>query len=195
MNLERRIDLLVNLGNYCLSEEPAWISAQQRAHAENGWFTPEFIQLAIRQIAEEFLQKDKLTQWAGKYDLPAENPSPKTIGLTMAGNIPLVGFHDFLSIFITGHRQLIKPSSRDNVLIRHLITQLASYDPEVSSLVSFPERLNGCYAYIATGSNNSSRYFDYYFGKYPSLIRRNRTSIAFWKETKRQRSWINWRMT
>jgi hypothetical protein len=178
MNLEQRIDLLVKLGNYCLSEEPGWISAQRRAHAENGWFTPEFIQLAIRQIASEFLQKDKLSQWTGSYSLPAQNPSPRTIGLTMAGNIPLVGFHDFLSIFITGHRQLIKPSSRDNVLIRHLISQLETYDPRVSSLVSFAERLTGSDAYIATGSNNSARYFDYYFGKYPHIIRRNRTSVA-----------------
>src|SRR5882757_8609067 len=162
MNLERRIDLLVNLGNYCLSEEPGWIAAQQRAHAENGWFTPEFIQLAIRQIAEGFLQKDKLAEWAHSYGLPAENNSPKTVGLTMAGNIPLVGFHDFLSIFITGHHQLIKPSSRDQALIKHLLEQLTAYDPEVSSLVGLAERLNGCYAYIATGSNNSSRYFDYY---------------------------------
>jgi hypothetical protein len=178
MNLEQRIDLLVKLGNYCLSEEPAWISAQRRAHAENGWFTPEFIQLAVRQIAAAFLQKDPLTQWAHKYNISPENPSPRTIGLTMAGNIPLVGFHDFLSIFITGHRQLIKPSSRDNVLIRHLVAQLESYDPEVSSVVSFAERLNGSDAYIATGSNNSARYFDYYFGKYPHIIRRNRTSVA-----------------
>jgi hypothetical protein len=178
MNLEQRIDLLTKLGNYCKSEEPAWLAAQQRAHAENGWFTPEFIQLAIKQIANEFLQKDKLTAWARKYDLPPENPSPRTIGLTMAGNIPLVGFHDFLSIFIAGHRQLIKPSSRDNVLFRHLLQQLESYDPEVSSLAGFAERLNGCYAYIATGSNNSARYFDYYFAKYPHIIRRNRTSVA-----------------
>jgi len=169
---------LVNLGNYCLSQEPAWISAQERAHAENGWFTPEFIQLAVRQIGSNYLQRESLTQWARKYHLPQENPSPKTVGLTMAGNIPLVGFHDFLSIFMTGHRQLIKPSSRDNVLIRHLVTRLESYDPGVSSLVSFAERLNGCYAYIATGSNNSARYFDYYFGKYPHIIRRNRTSVA-----------------
>lgn len=178
MNLEQRIDLLEKLGNYCLSEEPAWISAQHRAHAENGWFNPEFIRLAVRQIATSFLQKDLLTQWARKYDLPRENPSPKTIGLTMAGNIPLVGFHDFLSIFMAGHRQVIKPSSRDNVLIRHLATHLESHDPRVSSLVNFPERINGSDAYIATGSNNSARYFDYYFGKYPHIIRRNRTSVA-----------------
>ena len=178
MNLEQRIDLLVKLGNYCKSDEPGWISAQRRAHAENGWFTPEFIGLSIRQIADEFLQKEKLTQWVRQYRLSAENPSPKTIGLTMAGNIPLVGFHDFLSIFITGHRGRIKPSSKDNVLIRHLIEQLEAYDPRVRDFVSIEDRLTGCDAYIATGSNNSSRYFDYYFGKYPHIIRRNRTSVA-----------------
>jgi len=178
MNLEQRINLLGELGHYCLSETPAWISAQQQAQAGNGWFTPEFMQLAIRQIAAEYLQKDQLRQWADSYSLPAANPSPKTIGLTMAGNIPLVGFHDFLSIFIAGHRQWIKPSSRDNVLIRHLVSQLEKYDPRVTSLVTFPERLTGADAYIATGSNNSARYFDYYFGKYPHIIRRNRTSVA-----------------
>ena len=77
MNLEQRIDLLGELGHYCLSEAPGWVSAQQRAHAENGWFTPEFIQLAIRQIATQYLQKDKLSQWADSYSLPANNPSPK----------------------------------------------------------------------------------------------------------------------
>jgi len=178
MNLVQRINLLGELGDYCSSETPGWISAQQRAHAENRWFTPEFIQLAIRQITAEYLQKDKLKQWADNYSLPPDNPSPKTVGLTMAGNIPLVGFHDFLSVFIAGHRQWVKPSSRDNVLIRHLIAQLEKYDPEVTSLVTFPERLTGADAYIATGSNNSARYFDYYFGKYPHIIRRNRTSVA-----------------
>ncbi|HEY4208227.1 MAG TPA: acyl-CoA reductase [Puia sp.] len=178
MNLEQRIDLLGELGEYCLSGEPGWVSARQRAHHENGWFTPEFIQLAVRQIAAEFLQKDRLTQWAASYSLPAANPAPKTIGLTMAGNIPLVGFHDFLSIFITGHRQWIKPSSRDNVLIRHLAARLEKQDPRVAGFVAFQERLTGADAYIATGSNNSARYFDYYFGKYPHIIRRNRTSVA-----------------
>lgn len=178
MKLEQRIDLLVALGKYCLSGEPAWVAARHRAHAENGWFTPEFIDLAVRQIAEGFLQKDKLEQWAAAYALPAEHPAPRTIGLIMAGNIPLVGFHDFLSIFISGHRQLIKPSGRDEVLIRHLLQWLAITDPRVADYAAFAERLNGCDAYIATGSNNSARYFDYYFGKYPHIIRRNRTSIA-----------------
>ncbi len=96
----------------------------------------------------------------------------------MAGNIPLVGFHDFLAIFLSGHRQLIKPSARDQVLIRHLAEQLAAACPAAAERFGFAERLNGCDAYIATGSNNSARYFEYYFSKYPHIIRRNRTSVA-----------------
>ena len=96
----------------------------------------------------------------------------------MAGNIPLVGFHDLLTIFISGHRQLIKPSTRDNTLIHHLVEWMIAQNPEVADYIAFAERLNGCDAYIATGSNNSGRYFDYYFGKYPHIIRRNRTSVA-----------------
>jgi len=178
MNLEQRIDLLAQLGDYCLSGSPALETAKHKAHAENGWFIPEFIDLSIRQIATEFLQKDKLTVWANKYNLPASQPSPKTIGLIMAGNIPLVGFHDMLSIFISGHRQLIKTSARDTTLIKHLADRLIAQNPQVKDYITFAERLNGCDAFIATGSNNSSRYFDYYFGQYPHIIRRNRTSIA-----------------
>lgn len=176
--MERRIDLLAELGNYIISEDPGWQTAKMKASAQNGWFRPEFVEGAIRRIAEEFLRKDKLRQWAEQYGLPEENASPKNIGLVMAGNIPLVGFHDFLSIFISGHRQTIKPSSRDEALIRHLVEKAGSYDPEFPHLVAFSDRLNGCEAFIATGSNNSARYFDYYFGKYPHIIRRNRTSVA-----------------
>ena len=188
MNLEQRIDLLAKLGNYCESDEPGWQAARQRAYHENGWFSPEFIDQAISAITREFLQKDKLTHWAAQYALPAENDSPKNIGLIMAGNIPLVGFHDFLALFMSGHRQTIKPSSRDEVLIRHLVTQMITIDPGAGSLVSFAERLNGCDAYIATGSNNSARYFEYYFSKYPHIIRRNRTSVAILdgRETKEE---------
>ena len=178
MNLEHRIHLLSELGNYCLSEDAGWKEIRHRAYLENGWFIPEFIKEAVQQIAREYLQKDKLTQWARGYELPREKKAPKQVGLIMAGNIPLVGFHDFLSIFISGHRQLIKPSSRDEALIRHLVGQLIRLDPEVSSYVGFAERLKGCDAYIATGSNNSARYFDYYFAKYPHIIRRNRSSVA-----------------
>ena len=178
MKLEQRIDLLTSLGKYLLSAEPGWEAAKRKAHALNGWFTPEFIETAVRQIANGFLQKEALTAWAGRYAVPEERAAPRTVGVVMAGNIPLVGFHDMLCVFVSGHRQLIKPSSRDESLIRHLVDHLVALDPGVAEWIGLAERLNGCDAYIATGSNNSARYFDYYFGKYPHVIRRNRTSVG-----------------
>ena len=178
MKLEQRIDLLTSLGQYLLTGDPEWEAAKRKAHAANGWFTPEFIETAVRQIAGGFLQKEALTAWAERYAVPDEVAVPRTVGVVMAGNIPLVGFHDLLCVFVSGHRQLIKPSSRDETLIRHLVDWLTARDERVASRIAFAERLNGCDAYIATGSNNSARYFDYYFGKYPHIIRRNRTSVA-----------------
>ena len=96
----------------------------------------------------------------------------------MAGNIPLVGFHDFLCVFISGHKQHIKLSEKDNVLMTHIIEKLTEWNPEVSNWIQVSDLLKNCDAYIATGSNNSSRYFKYYFGKYPSIIRGNKTSVA-----------------
>ena len=178
MKLEQRIDLLISLGEYMQSAAPGWEAARHKAHAANGWFTMEFIETAVSRIATGFLMRNALAAWARQYDVPDERASPKTIGVVMAGNIPLVGFHDLLSVFISGHRQLVKPSSRDEALIRHLVEQLVASNAEVAEWIGFAERLNGCDAYIATGSNNSARYFDYYFGKYPHIIRRNRTSVA-----------------
>src|SRR5215469_9144580 len=178
MKLERRIDLFNYLGQYCLSGDPGWEAAKRKAHAVNGWFIPGFIEAAVSQIVKGFLVPEKLGAWAQKYAVPSQRPVPRTVGLVMAGNIPLVGFHDLLSIFISGHRQLIKPSGRDEILIRHLVEQLIRKDPGTAQYIQFAERLNGCDAYIATGSNNTARYFEYYFGKYPHIIRRNRTSVA-----------------
>lgn len=96
----------------------------------------------------------------------------------MAGNIPLVGFHDWMCIFISGHKAMIKPSSKDQVLIKHLVGKINEWDSEATTITEFSEMLKGCDAYVATGSNNSSRYFEYYFNKYPHIIRRNRTSVA-----------------
>lgn len=177
MNLEQRVELLVELGDYMRGEDGGWQEARDQASLTNGWFTPEFIRLAIRGITE-FLHKDKLEQWLAPYALPQQNPRPRSVGIVMAGNIPLVGFHDFLCAFICGHHQTLKPSARDQILIRRLIDQMVALEPEVGRLVNFAERLNGCEAFIATGSNNSARYFDYYFAKYPHIIRRNRTSVA-----------------
>jgi hypothetical protein len=178
MNLQQRIVLLNRLGDYILQESDNWQSTKEKAGFQNSWFTPEFIDLASRNIAQTFLQKDHLTAWARQYNIPAENAAPKNVGIVMAGNIPLVGFHDFLCAFITGHRQTIKASSKDDVLIKHLVQQLHDWDESTRQLVSFSEMLKNCDAYIATGSNNSARYFEYYFSKYPHIIRRNRTSVA-----------------
>ena len=183
MNLQHRIDLLVRLGQYILSGNENWQEAKDRAARENGWFIPEFVEKSTQNIARLFLQRDILEQWATNYKLQTTPSSGsgfklKNIGIVMAGNIPLVGFHDFLCVFISGHKAVIKPSSKDQLLIKHLIEKLVEWDDEVKSLVEFSEMLKGCDAYIATGSNNSSRYFDYYFGKYPNIIRRNRTSVA-----------------
>lgn len=155
-----------------------WLQCQDRAYRENPWFIPDFIQLSIKNITEQFLEEALLNQWIQQYAIPENNTAPKNIGLVMAGNIPLVGFHDLLCCFITGHQTTIKPSSKDAVMIKFLVAEMISWNQEVSELIRFAENLKGCDAYIATGSNNTSRYFEYYFGKYPHIIRKNRTSVA-----------------
>ena len=178
MNVQHRLDLLTRLGEYLLANDESWVEAKEKAFRHNGWFIPEFTDLACRNIAYTFLAKPALESWVKQYNIPDENPSPKRIGIVMAGNIPLVGFHDFLCAFISGHRQVIKSSSKDDVLIKHVVEQLTSWNNEVADMITFQEILKGCDAYIATGSNNSARYFEYYFSKYPHIIRRNRTSVA-----------------
>lgn len=178
MNLQYRIDLCSRLGEYILSDHAAWLEAKERAAYENGWFIPPFTNKATRAIAGSFLQRALLEKWAAAYGVPAVQPVPQQVGIIMAGNIPLVGFHDLLCVFISGHRAVIKPSSKDSVLIKHLVEKLTEWEPAVAEEVLFADMLKGCDAYLATGSNNSSRYFEYYFAKYPHIIRRNRTSVA-----------------
>ncbi len=177
MNLQKRIDLLIQLSKYLEKDGEEWRAVKTKAAAHNAWFIPGFIDLAVKNICTSFLQKEKLEQWAAHYHLD-DNVGGKNTGLVMAGNIPLVGFHDFLCVFISGHRQTIKLSSKDDILLKHLVQKLCDQDPAVTSAVSFAEMLKGCDAYIATGSNNSARYFDQYFSKYPNIIRRNRTAVA-----------------
>ncbi len=178
MNLQQRINLLLQLGNYFKDNDAEWTSIREKAKRENGWFTELFTGLAIDNICNAFLDAGKLGAFGAAYAVPSEQTHPKTIGLVMAGNIPLVGFHDWLCIFLSGHRALVKTSSKDSVLIKHIISKMATWDPEAGNQTRFSEMLKGCDAYIATGSNNSARYFEYYFSKYPSIIRRNRTSVA-----------------
>jgi hypothetical protein len=178
MNLSRRKELLVRLGNYMRSKEEDWQKAKEKAYLENRWFIPEFIELSVNNIAQNFLQPQQIDQLIKQYGIPEENSNPKKVGIVMAGNIPLVGFHDFFCVFLTGHHAMIKPSSKDEALITHLVNKLIEWNDEVEQFITISGMIKNCDAYIATGSNNSSRYFEYYFGKYPSIIRKNRTSVA-----------------
>jgi hypothetical protein len=177
MKLQNRIELLLKLSDYLQTNGEELQAIKQRAYAENGWFVPEFIDLAIENIVTQFLQKDKLENWAKHYSLD-DNIGGRNVGIVMAGNIPLVGFHDFLCVFISGHKQTVKLSSKDGVLLKHFVGKMIEWNADCANYVEFAEMLKGCDAYIATGSNNSGRYFEQYFGKYPNIIRRNRTSVA-----------------
>ncbi len=175
MNLQERSDLLIRLGEYMSSKEEAWEEAKYRAQGENNWFIPEFVQLAIDNITNNFLLRNKLESFINQYSIPEVTSNPKNVGVVLAGNIPMVGFHDILCIFLSGHKAIIKPSSKDPVLIKHLVQKLIEWAPELASGLVLQDMLKGCDAYIATGSNNTSRYFEHYFQKYPHIIRRNRT--------------------
>ena len=146
------------------------------SQSHNGWFTPEQVYFAIHSWAEA-LTEDNLDKWLSQYDL--SNVNPKTVGLILAGNIPLVGFHDFLSVLISGHKVLVKTSSNDQHLIKFLANYLISVNPEIENYITFTEgKLENFDAVIATGSNNTARYFEYYFKDKPNIIRKNRNSVA-----------------
>lgn len=149
-----------------------------RAQSLNGWFTPEQVYFAIDSWANA-LTAENLERWLAIYDFNPENTQTKTIALILAGNIPLVGFHDFLSVVVTGHKALIKLSSNDQNLLPYLASYLIKVNPELAHFIEFTKtKLEGFDAVIATGSNNTARYFDFYFSKVPNIIRKNRNSIA-----------------
>ena len=145
----------------------------------NAWFTSENIRKALSGIAF-MLEKEKLNTWLKMYpDSNYEPQKAKRVGIVMAGNIPLVGFHDLLSVLISGNHAVIKFSSSDNRLWPHLLEFLYLIEPEYKNCITTVEdKLQDFDAVIATGSNNTARYFDYYFGKYPNIIRKNRNGIA-----------------
>jgi len=186
LNLQQRIDILCRLGDYMLGNDKRWEATKETAGAANPWFIPEFVDHAVKNIATCFLNRTKLEEWLKKYDLPPHREVVKTVGITMAGNIPLVGFHDFLCTFVSGHRQAVRLSSKDNILLKHIFEMLGEWNPEAGQYLEIKEMLKGCDAYIATGSNNTARYFEYYFKKYPHIIRKNRTAIAIISGTETQ---------
>jgi hypothetical protein len=147
-------------------------------HIENPWFTPDNVRMALNAIANE-LTYENLKNWTDSYPALNQNYDPLKVGVVMAGNIPLVGFHDFLSVLISGNSIITKTSSKDADLICFIGDIVCDLNPQFKNRIVFTGgTLGGFDAVIATGSDNTSRYFEYYFGKYPHIIRKNRNSIA-----------------
>ena len=179
MNIDDRINSFHQLGLKLKSlDEDQLEELQWRAQNGNPWFTNENITSALTGITK-FLEKETLNNWVENYELPN---TLKTVGTVMAGNIPLVGFHDLLCTLISGHKLMIKLSSQDNILMSYIIDSLIEINPEYENRIIKVDQLKDMDAIIATGSDNSARYFEYYFSKYPHIIRKNRTSCAILNE-------------
>lgn len=176
MTLEDRIRALETLGHHLLGKDEYLEAIVKRTAFHNGWFTEAHQQQALNAIARDFLDREKLERWLSAYGI--EDGAPKTVGLVFAGNIPLVGFHDWLCVFAAGHRAQVKLSEKDPYLFPYLMRVLEKIDHRSASLTQIVDRLDSFDAVIATGSNNSARYFEAYFGAYPHIIRKNRNGVG-----------------
>ena len=203
MTLEHKKNIFVSLGTFLsqfsevenLKKETVlnndlffdrFIDLIKLSQSHNGWYTNDNVYFAIQSWAEA-LTIDNLNQWLDAYDFT--NVDSKTVGLILAGNIPLVGFHDFISVLLSGHKVLVKTSSNDQHLLPFLAEYLISIEPKLVNYITFVEgKLEGFDAVIATGSNNTARYFEFYFKDKPSIIRKSRNSVAVLngQETKEQ---------
>jgi acyl-CoA reductase-like NAD-dependent aldehyde dehydrogenase len=161
MRAEERISAFHQLGKelHALPDE-TFQSLATDARNENPWFTIDSVRMAVRGIIS-WLEASRLLAWTARYNL---NIPQRTVAIVMAGNIPLVGFHDFLCVLIAGHTVMIKLSSKDTVWIRYIVKELIRIEPRFADRIIFAEQLKGFDAIIATGSDNTSRYFEYYFG-------------------------------
>jgi len=206
MTVEKRIKAFAKLGDFLSQFQPDGIVKNDtavmndaffdpfnqqvnRAYEFNGWFTKDNVLTAFSKWGN-ILNYNNLNHWTSQYNL---NPTKAlNIGVIMAGNIPLVGFHDFLSVLISGHHIIAKQSSSDSYFLPLIAKYLEYVEPDFKDRISFTEeRLSNLDAVIATGSNNTARYFDYYFGKYPSIIRRNRNSVAILTGDETEQDLIN----
>lgn len=176
MSPQDRIQAFIDLGNALENLVPeekmqwAW-----QAQNSNNWFTPANVELAMAGIIH-YLQEDPLRKWIEAYDLQIRQA--KNVGLVMAGNTPAVGFHDFMCVLLSGHHVFAKASSHDPVLLKKIASLLIEIEPRFQDKIYFIEKLNTADAIIATSTENTARYFIYYFSKVPNIIRQNRTSCA-----------------
>lgn len=164
-------------------------SLARRAENQNNWFTTDSVNSALEGIAC-MLSPEKLEKWLSAYDL-GQVTQPRSVGLMLAGNIPAVGFHDLMCVLLAGHKACLKLSSSDEVLMKWITAKLIEIDGRFEPLITLEEMLKSKDAYIATGSDNSSRYFNYYFGKYPHVIRQNRTSVAVLSGSETEADFLN----
>ncbi len=166
------------LGSFLLSQDEKLGEIIGSSPMQNPWFTPQNTRMAVRAIGKMLNQHD-LESWIAREGLADHMAGPpKSIGLVLAGNIPLVGFHDILCVLVSGNKAMVKLSSQDQKLIPFLLEKLVELLPALKARFEFTDRLAGFDAVIATGSGNTSRYFDYYFKNVPHIIRKNRNSIA-----------------
>ncbi len=193
MQLKDRIEVLVQLGDFIDSflknpDNHEWSNLIDQAYALNNWFTRESI-LSSFQGIRLFVRREALETWTTNYPIDQEFETSKRVGAILAGNLPMVGFHDLLCVFVSGHKFLGKLSSDDRLLMMSVVQKMTEIDKRVLDYITWKEQLkDGIDAVIATGSNNSARYFHHYFGKYPHVIRKNRNSVAVLtgNETKEQ---------
>jgi len=178
MDIEKRIQAFVSLGTLLSSNPEELKECMIKSWEHNPWFTLENQKKAITNIVDYFLNKEKLEEWTRSYPFLNHVEIPKKVGLILAGNIPLVGFHDFLCVLISGNIACIKCSDKDPFLLPFIAELLIKIEPDFHSFIHFIERLEAYDAVIATGSNNSSRYFEHYFSSKPNIIRRNRQAVA-----------------
>ncbi|MBK7692088.1 MAG: acyl-CoA reductase [Bacteroidetes bacterium] len=176
--LAKRIDTLLQLKAYLLQNTEEWQQIKDLAERQNGWFTQEFIEFHTAAICDQYLSEAPLQKFGSQLLTAEQKNKSLSVGITMAGNIPMVGFHDFLCVYLSGYSQRIKYSSKDSVLMPHLVKKILELDSNNEALISESSMLKNCDAYIATGSNSSAIYFEKYFAKYPHIIRKNRTSVA-----------------
>jgi len=175
--LQKRIEALTTLGDYIKSRPEELKLKVKRSFVENRWFEEGNTWKSLDAIAGEYLNAAKLTSWLEHYK-DVEKINPKRIALILAGNIPLVGFHDIITVFISGHHLILKCSEKDKVLPTFLIEQLTLIYPPAAHQIQIVDRLEHYDAVIATGSNNTAVHFEYYFRNYPKIIRKNRNGIA-----------------
>lgn len=176
MSIDERLAGFEKLGKYLHAiDAEEYAALIEKVKNENPWFTAGSVNLAFEGI-RRYLDPGKMKKWVSSYRV--DPLSMKKIAVVMAGNIPLAGFHDFLTVLLSGHAILIKLSSKDTVLPTFIASKLIELEPRFQSRITITSRLKNFDAVIATGSDNSSRYFHYYFGKYPNIVRKNRTSCA-----------------